>query len=105
MSSSPSRILPFILLGLLTLKGCGVGVTRPKYEMNLAIISLQSAIEAKAPQEAPKLYRQAEYYFLKAKSAYLRKYFNKAKEYAIKSTKFSEKSEFISTIKKVTEGS
>lgn len=111
LSSSPSKTRflietrTLVLASLFILGSCGFGTTRPKYEMGLAVASLKAAIEADAPRRAPKLYRRAEYYFLKAKSAYLRKYFNKAKEYAVKSTELAEKSEFISTIKKVNEES
>ncbi|MGB0453260.1 MAG: hypothetical protein ACPGJV_06055 [Bacteriovoracaceae bacterium] len=59
-----------------------------------------AAKRAKAQVLAPALFRKAEYYYLKAKSSYRRKYFNKAKQYAILSQKFSEQAEFKSVRKK-----
>ena len=54
-----------------------------------------AAKKAKSMTLAPGLYRKAEFYYLKAKSSYRRKYFNKAKQYAILSKKFSERAEFV----------
>jgi len=85
----------FILLSLLfSLVACGLATTRPKLEMRLAQVAFLAAKEAKAQTLAATLYRKAEFYYLKAKSSYKRKYFNKAKQYAILSKKFSEKAEF-----------
>lgn len=74
--------------------GCGLTQTRPKQEMSLAQAAFMAAKEAEAFEHTPNLYRQAEYYYLKAKSAYQRKYFNKAKEYAVFSRKYAEKAEY-----------
>ena len=74
--------------------GCGLAQTRPKLEMSLAQSAFLAAKETEAFEHTPNLYRQAEIYYLRAASAYKRKYFNKAKQYAIISRKFSEKAEF-----------
>jgi hypothetical protein len=63
-----------------------------------------SAKDAKAPSLAPNLFRKAETLYLRAKSAYKRKYFNKAKEFALKSKQFSEKAEFEAVRKATLEG-
>ena len=69
--------------------------------MSLAQSAFIAAKNAKADIHAPQDFRKAEIYYLKAKSSYKRKYFNKAKQYAKLSQKFSEKAEFAS-IRKVT---
>ncbi|MBF0363922.1 MAG: DUF4398 domain-containing protein [Oligoflexia bacterium] len=79
----------------LFVQGCGLTVTRPKLEVNMAASAFIAAKEAKANTLAPNLYRKAELYFLKAKSAYKRKYFNKARQYALISRQFSEKAEYV----------
>ena len=86
---------------LLVLWGCGLTTTRPKVEMSLAQNAFLAAKQSKAQVLAPTLFRKAEYYYLKAKSAYRRKYFNKAKQYAVLSKKFSEQAEF-TAIRKAT---
>lgn len=58
-----------------------------------------SAQESNAQKLAPGLYRKAEIYYLRAKSSYRRKYFNKAKQYAILSKEFSEKAEWVAVRK------
>lgn len=78
---------------------CGLATTRPKQEMSLAQAAFLAAKEAKSEIHAPQLFRKAEIYYLKAKSAYKRKYFNKAKQYATLSKRFSEKAEFKATKK------
>ncbi len=89
------------LLFLNMLVGCGLTATRPKLEMSLAVAAFIAAKNAKAQTLAPSNFRKAEFYYLKAKSSYKRKYFNKAKQYAILSKKFSEKAEFVA-IRKTT---
>jgi hypothetical protein len=89
----------FILLG-----SCGLTTTRPKIEMSLAQAAFMAAKEAGADVHASSLFRKAEDYYLKAKSSYRRKYFNKAQEYAILSKKFSEKAEYAAVRKKAIEG-
>ncbi|OIQ19911.1 MAG: hypothetical protein BM556_05335 [Bacteriovorax sp. MedPE-SWde] len=79
---------------LLLLTGCGLTTARPKLEMTLAQAAFISAKEAGGQSLAPALYRKAEFYYLKAKSSYRRKFFNKAKKYADLSKRFSEKAEF-----------
>ena len=83
-----------ILLMLLFLQACGLATTRPKLEMSLAAAALLAAKDTKADRYASTLYRKGEYYYLKAKSSYKRKYFNKAKQYAILSRKVSERAEY-----------
>ncbi|MGE3608504.1 MAG: DUF4398 domain-containing protein [Bacteriovoracaceae bacterium] len=95
--------LPLLVL-LITLGACGLTTTRPKVEMSLAQAAFMAAKEAGADVKASNLYRQAEDYYLKAKSAYRRKYFNKAKEYALLSKKFSEQAEYAAERKKALEG-
>lgn len=94
----------FLSLILFTLGSCGLTTTRPKVEMSLAQAAFLAAKEAGADVRASNLYRQAEDYYLKAKSAYRRKYFNKAKEYALLSKKFSEQAEYAAVRKKALEG-
>jgi hypothetical protein len=92
----------FFLISLLViLTACGLATTRPKLEMSLAQSAFLAARQAKAQTLAPGLYRKAEFYYLKAKSSYKRKYFNKAKQYAILSKNFSERAEFVA-IRKAT---
>lgn len=81
------------------LTACGLATTRPKQEMSYAQAAFLAAKEAKAEVHAASLYRKAEIYYLKAKSAYRRKYFNKAKSYAKLSQKFAEQAEFEATKK------
>lgn len=89
----------FLLINLIVLGSCGLVTTRPKLEMSLAQSAFLAAKEAKAEEHASSLFRKAEIYYLKAKSAYRRKYFNKAKSYAELSKKFSEQAEFEATKK------
>jgi hypothetical protein len=88
-------ILAFIL------GACGLATTRPKLEMAMAQSAFIAAKRVKADSLSPSFFRKAEFYYLKAKSAYKRKYFNKAKQYALLSKKFSEKAEY-SAIRKET---
>ncbi len=89
------------LFFILVLTGCGLTTTRPKLEMGLAQTAFLAAQTANAQTLAPTPYRKAEFYYLKAKSAYKRKYFNKAKQYAILSKKFSELAE-MDAVRKAT---
>ncbi|MCY4645116.1 MAG: DUF4398 domain-containing protein [Bacteriovoracales bacterium] len=91
----------WLFVGMLLGGGCGLATTRPKLEMSLAAKAILAAKEVNAVTLSPNAYRKAEYYYLKAKSAYRRKYFNKAKQYAVLSRKFSEKAELISSVKKL----
>ncbi len=84
--------------------GCGLTTTRPKVEMSLAQAAFIAAKEAQADLKAPTSFRKAEEFYLKAKSAYRRKYFNKAKEYAELSQKYSEEAEFEARRKEALEG-
>ncbi len=96
------RILTISLLSLI-LTACGLTTTRPKLEMSLAQVAFLAAKEAQADIKAPGLFRKAEYYYLKAKSSYKRKYFNKAQQYALLSKKYSEKAEYVAIRKKTLE--
>ena len=87
---------------LLLLVSCGLATTRPKLEMSLAAAAFIAAKKARADEKAPNLFRKAEVYYIKARSSYRRKYFNKAKQYAILSKKFSEEAEY-SAIRNATE--
>jgi hypothetical protein len=92
-----------IIFSSLFIMACGVATTRPKIEMAYAQSAFIAAKNAGAQVSAPALYRKAEFYYLKAKSAYRRKYFNKAKQYALLSTKFSEEAEYATERKKALE--
>jgi hypothetical protein len=94
----------FLLLILFILGACGLTATRPKVEMSLAQAAFMAAKEAGADVHASTTFRKAEDYYLKAKSAYRRKYFSKAQEYALLSKKFSEQSEYQAVRKKALEG-
>lgn len=91
----------YALIFLFVLTGCGLTATRPKLEMSLAQTAFIAAKNANAQTLAPAAYRKAEFYYLKAKSAYKRKYFNKAKQYATLSQKFSELAE-MDAVRKAT---
>lgn len=93
----------FLLALLLVLTACGLATTRPKMEMSMAQVAFMAAKEAQADIKAPGLYRKAEYYYLKAKSSYKRKYFNKAQQYALLSKKYSERAEYVAIRKKTLE--
>lgn len=88
---------------VLILSACGLTTTRPKLEMSMAQVAFMAAKEAQADVKAPGLYRKAEYYYLKAKSSYKRKYFNKAQQYALLSKKYSERAEYVAIRKKTLE--
>jgi hypothetical protein len=72
--------------------------------MSLAQAAFMAAKESGADVHASNLFRKAEDFYLKAKSAYRRKYFNKAQEYAVLSKKYSEQAEYAATRKKALEG-
>jgi hypothetical protein len=95
-------LISFIFL--LLLGACGLTTTRPKLEMSIAQAAFMAAKEAGAESHAPNTFRKAEDFYLKAKSAYRRKYFNKAEEYALESKKYSEQAEYQSLRKKALEG-
>ncbi|MFN8370026.1 MAG: DUF4398 domain-containing protein [Bacteriovoracaceae bacterium] len=90
----------FSILFLSSFYACGLTTTRPKLEMSYADAAFKAAKDAEANIHASSVYQRAEYYFIKARSSYRRKYFNKAKQYAILSQKFSEKAELIAIKKK-----
>ena len=95
-----------VLLTFLFIFGaCGLTTTRPKIEMSLAQAAFLAAKDSGADIHASSLFRKAEDYYLKAKSAYRRKYFNKAKEYAVLSKKYSERAEYSAIRKKALDGS
>ena len=64
----------------------------------MAAAAYIAAKNADAQSLAPKLFQKAEEFYLKAQSAYRRKYFNQAKTYAEQSIKMSEKAEFDSVM-------
>ena len=92
-----------LIVTIIVIGACGLTATRPKLEMSLAAAAFLAAKNAKGQTLAPGLYRKAEYYYLKAKSSYKRKYFNKAKQYAILSKKFSEQAELIAVKRETME--
>ncbi len=69
----------------------------------MAQTAFLAARDANAQTLAPGFFRKAEFYYLKAKSSYKRKNFNKAKQYATLSQKFSEKAEAVAIRKKALE--
>ena len=83
------------------MSACGLATTRPKLEMSYAQAAFLAAKQAKAEVYAASLFRKSEIYYLKAKSAYRRKYFNKAKNYAELCKKFAEQAEYESIKKTV----
>jgi len=91
------------LILVLFLTACGIATTRPKLEMSMAQVAFIAAKEAQADIKAPGLFRKAEFYYLKAKSSYKRKYFNKAQQYALLSKKYSERAEYVAIRKKTLE--
>lgn len=93
-----------VLISLFIFGACGLTTTRPKIEMSLAQAAFMAAKEAGADVHASSLFRNAEDYYLKAKSAYRRKYFAKAQEYALLSKKYSEQAEYSAIRKKALEG-
>ena len=84
----------FLHFTLVAMFGCGLAETRPKMEMSFAAAAFSAAKKANAQTLSPTFYRKAEFYYLKAKASYRRKYFTKAKQYANLSKKFSEEAEF-----------
>ena len=94
-------LIVFVLISFIS--ACGLTTTRPKLEMSLAQVAFMAAKEAQADVKAPGLFRKAEYYYLKAKSSYKRKYFNKAQQYALLSKKYSERAEYVAIRKKTLE--
>ena len=93
----------FFLSILILISSCGLTTTRPKLEMSMAQSAFLAAKNAQADLKAPGLYRKAEYFYLKAKSAYKRKYFNKAQQFAVLSQKYSERAEYVAVRKKTLE--
>jgi hypothetical protein len=94
----------FLFSFLILLGACGLTTTRPKVEMSLAQAAFLAAKSAGADVHAPNTFRKAEDFYLKAKSSYRRKYFNKAQEYALQSKRFSEQAEYQAVRKKALEG-
>ena len=82
------------LLLLIFLGSCSIVATRPKLEMSLSQAALVAAQDANAAQFSPSIYRKAEVLYLKAKTAYKQKFFDKAKKYAKMSLYYSERAEF-----------
>ena len=83
-----------LLILIIFTTGCALAATRPKKEMSYAAAAFKAAILAKAQVMSPSYFRIADFYFLKALACYRRKYFDKAKQYAELSIKFSEVAEF-----------
>ena len=92
--------LIFLILITFVSTSCGLVTLKPKLEMSLAAEAFVAAKKANAASLAPHRFRKAEFYYLKAKSSYKRKYFNKAKQYAIMSLKLSEEAEYVAIRKK-----
>lgn len=83
----------FLLVIILFISGCGVTATRPKLEMSIAEEAYIAAKEVGSEDLAPREFRLAELSYLKAKSAYKKKFFDKASQFAKISIKYSEMAE------------
>jgi outer membrane biogenesis lipoprotein LolB len=95
----------FFLLILISvfLGACALTTERPKLEMTLAASAFLAAKQADAQVKSPQDFRKAEFYYLKAKAMYKRKYFAKAKELAQLSKIHSERAEYTAIRKKALE--
>jgi hypothetical protein len=93
------KIKLLILCLIINLGSCALTESRPKLEMSFARAAFYAAKEIKANEHSSTTYRKAEIYFFKAKSAYKRKYFNKARDYAILTRKFAEQAEYSTRLK------
>lgn len=82
-----------ILLCLLGVASCGVTATRPKLEMSIAEEAFLSAKDAGSEELSPREFRLAELSMVKAKTAYKKKFFDKAAQFAKMSIKYSELAE------------
>lgn len=83
----------FLFLLVFIITGCGITATRPKLEMSIAEEAFLSAKDAGGEELSPKEFRLAELSYLKAKSAYKKKFFDKAAQFAKMSIKYSEMAE------------
>ena len=92
---------PILLFATLVIS-CGLVTTQPKEEMAMAQVAFLAAKKEAGFKYAPAFFRKAEHYYLRAKAAYRKKYFNKAKEYALLSKRFSERAELIAVKRKLT---
>lgn len=86
------KIFFFVVISFL-ITGCGVATTRPKLEMSIAEEAYLAAKDVGSEEISPKEFRLAELSFLKAKSAYKKKFFDKAAQFAKISIKYSEMAE------------
>ncbi len=73
---------------------CALTVTRPTLEMEFAKAAFDAAQSANADRFDAANYRKAEVFYFKAREAYKRKKFDKAKKYAKTSLYYSERAEF-----------
>ena len=93
-------ILRLLILWFIINLGSGSrSESRPNLEMSFARAAFFAAKEIKANEHDSTTFRKAEIYFFKAKSAYKRKYFNKARDYAILTRPFTEKAEYTTRLK------
>ncbi len=104
LSKIPLFLKSFFFFFLFILGACGLTTARPKLEMSLAQSAFLAAKEAQADSKSPTLFRKAEVFYIRAKSAYRRKYFNKAKEYALLSKQYAEEAEYEAVRIRATEG-
>ena len=84
----------FSILVLILSGGCSTLATRPTQEMSYTSSALKSAKEVQADVLAPELYRQANEWFMKARSEFRFKNFDLALKYAKKSRNYAEEAEF-----------
>lgn len=75
---------------------------KPKFEMLLTQVTLFSARETGAFENAPVTYTQGEKFFIKARNAYKLKDFKKARIYINRALKLAEKAEYQSIEKNQT---
>lgn len=83
----------YILILCFILGSCSLATTRPKFEMSVAEEAYLSAKDAGGEDLSPREFRLAELSYLKAKTAYRKKYFDKAAQMAKVSIKYSEMAE------------
>lgn len=83
----------YLILICLFLSGCSITATRPKLEMSIAEEAFLAAKDAGGEEMSPKEFRMAELSILKAKTAYRKKFFEKAAQFAKISIKYSEMAE------------
>jgi len=86
--------LSLYLLILIQLTSCALTIKRPKLEMALAKSAFLAAKGSLADKYSTTKFRKAELSFLKARSLYRKKLFDKAKKFAKMTVYYSERAEY-----------